>query len=226
MSEIRNLPLRDRPVRRLGQLFAGLTLYGASMGAMVQAGLGLDPWDVFHQGVAERTGLRMGWVVIVVGALVLLLWIPLRQRPGIGTVANVFVIGLALEATLAALPAPQPLPLRVAYLVTGVVANGVAGGLYIGARLGPGPRDGLMTGLVGRFPGRRFVTIRVVRTAIELTVLAVGWLLGGTVGLGTVGYALAIGPLVHLFLPLFTVRAAGRPAPLPVAPRREAPATR
>jgi uncharacterized membrane protein YczE len=220
MAEIGNLPLRHRPVRRLLQLYAGLWLYGASMALMVRSRLGLDPWDVFHQGVSRGTGLDMGWVVIGVGAAVLLLWIPLRQRPGVGTVSNVVVIGLALDATLWAVPAPGALPLRIALLVGGVVANGVAGGLYLGARLGPGPRDGLMTGLVGRFAGRRFVSIRVVRTAIELTVLAFGWLLGGTVGVGTVLYAVAIGPLAHVFIPLFAVEApppapapAGTPAP-------------
>jgi uncharacterized membrane protein YczE len=206
MSEIGNLPLRHQPVRRLLQLYIGLYLYGASMAAMVRANLGLDPWDVFHQGVTRHTGLSMGTVVIITGALVLLLWIPLRQRPGLGTVSNVVVIGLALDATLAVLPHPHPLALRVALLVAGVVANGVASGLYIGARLGPGPRDGLMTGFVRRLTGRRFVSIRTVRTSIEVTVLAIGWLLGGTVGLGTIAYALAIGPLAHVFIPLFAVR--------------------
>lgn len=212
MLEIGNLPLRYRPIRRLTQLYAGLCLYGASMALMVRARLGLDPWDVFHQGVSRRTGLSLGWVVIIVGALVLLLWIPLRQRPGVGTVSNAVVIGLALDATLAALPEPRPLAVRVAFLVGGVVANGIAGGLYIGARLGPGPRDGLMTGVVGRYGRRRFVSIRVVRTAIELTVLGTGWLLGGTVGVGTLLYALAIGPLAHVFIPLLRT-----PSPAPAA---------
>jgi uncharacterized membrane protein YczE len=191
-----------RLVRRLVQLYAGLLLYGASMALMVEARLGLDPWDVFHQGVSRRTGLRFGTVVIVVGALVLLLWIPLRQRPGIGTVSNVVVLGLSVEAALAALPTPHPLAARWAFLVAGVVANGAATGLYIGARLGPGPRDGLMTGYVARFPGR---SIRLVRTGIEATVLTAGWLLGGTVGWATLLYAVGIGPLAHVFVPLFTV---------------------
>lgn len=187
--------------RRLAQLYVGLVLYGASMALMIRARLGLDPWDTFHQGVSERTGLSFGTVTIVVGALVLLLWIPLRQRPGVGTVSNVFVIGLAVDAALALMPTVHGVPLRLAVLIAGVVLNGVAGGLYIGARLGPGPRDGLMTGLVRR-TGR---PVRVVRTGIELAVLAVGWSLGGSVGLGTVLYALSIGPLVHWLLPLFTV---------------------
>ncbi|MFC7548492.1 YitT family protein [Plantactinospora sp. GCM10030261] len=194
--------LRDRITRRLFQLYAGLVLYGFSMALMIESHLGLDPWDVFHQGVATRTGLSFGTVTILVGALVLLLWIPLRQRPGIGTVSNVVVIGLAVDASLALLPTVEPFLARIAFLVGGIVLNGVAGGLYIGARLGPGPRDGLMTGFVARRPGR---SIRLVRTAIEVTVLAAGFLLGGTVGVGTVLYAVAIGPLLHVFIPLFTV---------------------
>jgi uncharacterized membrane protein YczE len=201
---------RDRRVRRLTQLYAGLALYGFSMALQIRAGLGLDPWDVFHQGVAERTGWTFGTVTVVVGALVLLAWVPLRQLPGFGTVSNVVVIGVAVDASLWLLPAPDGAPARWAFLVLGIVLNGVAGGCYIGAGLGPGPRDGLMTGLV-RVTGR---SVRVVRTAIELGVLAAGWLLGGTVGIGTVLYALAIGPLVHALLPPLTVR----PAPAPDGP--------
>ncbi|MFG2100426.1 YitT family protein [Micromonospora echinaurantiaca] len=214
MAAIGNL--RYRPVRRLTQLYAGLVLYGVSMALMIRSGLGLNPWDVFHQGLARGTGLSFGTVTIAVGALVLLLWVPLRQRPGLGTVSNVVVIGLVVDATLAVLPAGGPLAVRIGLLVAGIVGNGAATGLYIGARLGPGPRDGLMTGLVARRPGW---SIRVVRTGIEVIVLAVGWLLGGTVGVGTVAYALAIGPLTQLFLPRFTVAepvpAPGRAAPVP-----------
>jgi uncharacterized membrane protein YczE len=191
----------DRPVRRLAQLYAGLVLYGASMALQIRAGLGLDPWDVLHQGVAERTGLSFGTVVIITGALVLLAWVPLRQVPGIGTVSNVIVIGVAVDATLAALPHAGSAPVAVAMLLAGVGLNGVAGGAYIGAGLGPGPRDGLMTGLVRR-TGR---SVRVVRTAIEVTVLVVGAALGGTVGVGTLVYAFSIGPLVHALLPQMTV---------------------
>jgi uncharacterized membrane protein YczE len=187
-------------VRRLVNLYAGLVLFGVSMALMVAGGLGLAPWDVFHQGIAERTGIPFGWVVNIVGAIVLLLWIPLRQRPGIGTVSNVIVVGLAADAALALLPEPRHLALRAGFLVAGVVLNGAATGLYIGARLGPGPRDGLMTGLAAR--GH---SIRLMRTGIEVAVLAAGWLLGGTVGAGTVLYAVAIGPLAHVFIPLFTV---------------------
>lgn len=197
--------------RRLVQLYAGLLLYGASMALMIRAGLGLDPWDVLHQGLAERLPLSFGMVTIVVGALVLLAWIPLRQRPGVGTVSNVIVIGLAVDAALAVLPAPDAPALRVAFMLAGVGLNGVATAAYIGARLGPGPRDGLMTGLVRR-TGR---SVRLVRTSIEVTVLAAGWLLGGTVGVGTVVYALGIGPLVHVLLPVLTVP---EPARVPLVP--------
>jgi uncharacterized membrane protein YczE len=190
-----------RPVRRLVQLYAGLVLYGASMALQIRAGLGLDPWDVFHQGIAERTGLSFGTVVIITGAVVLLAWIPLRQRPGFGTVSNVFVIGIAVDATLAVLPHAGSAPVAVAMLLAGVGLNGVAGGAYIGASLGPGPRDGLMTGLVRRTGG----SIRAVRTTIELTVLVAGAALGGTVGIGTLLYAVSIGPLVHALLPRLTV---------------------
>jgi uncharacterized membrane protein YczE len=205
-------------------LLAGLVLYGVSMALMIESSLGLDPWDVFHQGIAETTGIRFGWVVIGVGAAVLLLWIPLRQRPGVGTVANVVVIGLAVDAALALLPTVGPLPARIAFLLGGILLNGIATGLYIGARLGPGPRDGLMTGYVARHPHR---SLRLVRTTIEVVVLAVGWLLGGTVGIGTVAYALLIGPLAQVFIPRLTVPGGTAPArrrPDEVVPR-PAPAT-
>jgi uncharacterized membrane protein YczE len=190
-----------RTTRRLVQLAVGLTLYGVSMGMMVRSGLGLDPWDVFHYGIAQHLPVSFGTVTIIVGAAVLLLWIPLRQWPGLGTVANVIVIGLATDATLALLGAPDPMAARVALLLGGIVLNGLAGALYIGSQFGPGPRDGLMTGLVRR-TGRSF---RLVRTSIEITVLAVGWLMGGVVGLGTILYAVMIGPVVQVFLPIFTV---------------------
>ena len=201
-------------VRRLGNLFAGLVLFGVSIGLMIAANLGLAPWDVLHQGLSLRTGLPIGWVVNLVGAAVLLLWLPLRQRPGIGTISNVIVIGLAADATLALLPPLSGLAPRVTLLLLGVLANGVATGLYIGAGLGPGPRDGLMTGLA-----RRGHSIRVVRTSIELTVLGTGWLLGGTLGAGTLLYAFAIGPLAHFFIPRLAVtgpaREPNRPAGQP-----------
>jgi uncharacterized membrane protein YczE len=197
-----------RPVRRLSQLYAGLVLYGASMALQIRAGLGLDPWDVFHQGVADRTGLSFGTVVILTGAVVLLGWVPLRQRPGVGTISNVLVIGVAVDATLALMPGAGSAPVAVAMLLAGVGLNGVASGAYIGAGLGPGPRDGLMTGLVRRTGG----SIRAVRMTIEVAVLVAGAALGGTVGVGTVVYALSIGPLVHVLLPRLTV-----PHPVPAA---------
>jgi uncharacterized membrane protein YczE len=177
---------------------------------LVEAHLGLDPWDVFHQGLSRRTPLSIGSAVIVVSGVVLLLWIPMRQRLGLGTISNAIVIGIAIDVTLALVPAPVGLGWRAIVMVGAVVLNGLATGLYIGAGLGPGPRDGLMTGLAAR--GR--FSIRAVRTAIEVTVLALGWLLGGTVGIGTVVYALAIGPLAQIFIPLFSI---GRAQPTPSA---------
>ncbi|RJS45022.1 YczE/YyaS/YitT family protein [Nocardioides cavernaquae] len=198
-----------RMPRRLVQLVVGLWLYGTAMGMVIRSTLGLDPWDVFHAGVVAHADLSFGTVVIVVGALVLLLWVPLAQMPGLGTVANVVLIGLATDATLALLAAPDGMEARLALLVGGIVVNGLAGALYIGAQLGPGPRDGLMTGLVRRTG----LSIRLVRTTLELTVLAVGFALGGQVGLGTLLYAVAIGPLVQLFLPLCVVRLDTLPEP-------------
>ncbi|WP_428964482.1 membrane protein YczE [Micromonospora fluostatini] len=194
--------LRYRPARRLVQLYLGLVLYGTSMAMMIRSDLGLNPWDVFHQGLSMITGMSIGAATIVTGILVLLLWIPLRLRPGLGTVSNVLVIGVVVDLALALLPTGMPLAARIGLLVVGIVGNGLATGLYLGARFGPGPRDGLMSGYVARRPGR---SIRLVRTVIEVTVLALGWLLGGTVGIGTVAYALAIGPLAQVFIPMFTV---------------------
>lgn len=207
---------RSRLGRRLIQLYAGLALYGASSALLLEAGLGLEPWNVLHQGLAKLTGLSMGVVLTIVGAIVLLLWIPLRQRPGLGTVSNVLVIGAAMDATLAVLPDVRALTVRVPLLLAGIVLNGAATGLYIAANFGPGPRDGLMTGLHRR-TGR---SIRLLRTAVEVAVVATGFALGGTVGAGTLLYALSIGPLVQLFLRVFaapsasgrsTVVAAGQP---------------
>lgn len=190
---------------RLAQLYGGLVIYGISSSLLVLANLGLDPWDVFHQGLSKTFGLAIGTWAIIVGVVVLLLWIPLRQRPGIGTVSNVILVGLTMNVVLGHVHAPHAMAARIGCLVVGVFLNGVATGAYIGAGLGPGPRDGLMTGLAAR--GH---SIRLVRTGMELTVLATGWLLGGTVGIGTVVYALCIGPLAHVFIPLFSH---GRPTP-------------
>lgn len=200
--------------RRTVQLLVGLWLFGASVALLVRADLGLDPWDVLHQGIAGRTGVSIGIVVIATSVVVLALWIPLRQRPGVGTLANVVLVGLALDATIAVLPAPAELPWRLAFLVAGILGNAIATGLYIGAGLGPGPRDGLMTGLAARG-----MSIRAARTGIEITVLVIGWLLGGTVGVGTVAYAVAIGPLAHVFIPLFTIPASRGKVPCETARR-------
>jgi uncharacterized membrane protein YczE len=188
--------------RRLLQLYVGLILYGVSLALQIRAGLGLDPWDVFHQGISDKTGLSFGTIVIITGALVLLAWIPLRQKPGIGTVSNVFVLGIVVDITLSLLGDVHGLGYQLALLTTGVVLNAIAGAAYIGAGLGPGPRDGLMTGLV-RVTGRG---VGVIRTSIEVSVLSIGFILGGTVGLGTVVYALSIGPLLGFLLPLFTIK--------------------
>lgn len=170
---------------------------------MLLGSLGVDPWDVFHQGLSRRLGLGVGTWALIVSAAVLLLWIPLRQRPGLGTVSNAIVIGLTIDAMLAVFHTPHSMTLRWLLTLGGVLVNGVATGAYIGAGLGPGPRDGLMMGWAAR--GHQ---IRVVRTCIELTVFAVGWVLGGNVGIGTVVYALAIGPLVHVFVPHFAISGA------------------
>ncbi|MGW7199292.1 membrane protein YczE [Streptomyces chryseus] len=191
--------------RRLSQLYVGLALYGVSSAVLVRAGLGLEPWGVLHQGLSEKTGLTIGVVSIAVGAAVLLLWIPMRQRPGLGTVSNVVVIGVAMDGTLALVPEVHALGGRIPLLFAGIVLNGVATGLYIAARFGPGPRDGLMTGL-HRVTGR---SLRLVRTAIEVAVVATGFALGGSLGVGTVLYALAIGPLAQFFLRVFAVPAPG-----------------
>ncbi|MFF5504152.1 YitT family protein [Streptomyces roseolus] len=202
--------------RRLVQLYAGLALYGASSALLVRAGLGMEPWNVLHQGLAGLTGLTIGVVLIIVGAIVLLLWIPLRQRPGLGTVSNVFVIGLAMDGTLALLPDGHGLVTRGALMVLGIVLNALATGLYIAARFGPGPRDGLMTGL-HRVTGW---SIRLTRTLIEVAVVTTGFLLGGSVGVGTLLYALTIGPLAQFFLRFFAVP---EPRPVEAAVTAESP---
>src|ERR1700733_14858597 len=188
-------------VRRLASLYAGLVLFGVSVALMVNARLGLDPWDVLHQGLARRTEIPFGWVVNGTGALVLLAWIPLRQRPGLGTISNVIVVGLVVNGALDVLPAPRALAWRVAWRAAGIGLNAVATACYIGAGLGPGPRDGLMTGLAARG-----YSLRLVRTLIELSALGAGIALGGSFGPGTVAYAMSIGPLTQVLLPRLTVR--------------------
>ena len=178
-------------------------LYGISMALLIRSQLGNMPWDVLHQGLARQLHHSIGTVTIAVSVVVLMLWIPLRERPGIGTVCNVVIIGVSVDAALAALPAAGSLAVRTLLAGAGIVLNAVATAAYIGARLGPGPRDGLMTGLVRRTGG----SVRLVRTTIEIAVVATGWALGGTLGVSTVLYALAIGPLVQLLLPWLTAPA-------------------
>ncbi|MEQ4717176.1 hypothetical protein [Nonomuraea sp. B19D2] len=193
MSEA-TIPRTSSLPARLVRLYAGLALYGTGIGLQVESGLGNDPWDVFHQGLAVRMGLSIGTVIIGIGALVMLLWIPLKQKPGLGTVSNVLFLGLFADAAIFLLPTPSHLAVQSLYVVLGVVAIALATVLYIGAGMGPGPRDGIMTGLV-----RLGLSVRLARFLIEITVLAAGWLLGGTVGVGTLVFALAIGPLTQLF---------------------------
>jgi uncharacterized membrane protein YczE len=190
----------DMSVKRLTRLYLGLAGFGLSLGLMVRARLGLGPWDVLHQGIARHLGVQLGWVTIGVGGLVMLAWIPLRQRPGLGTISNVVIIGLVVNGALDALPAPRALAWRAGWLAAGIGLNALATACYIGAGLGPGPRDGLMTGLAAR--GH---SLPAVRTAIELSVLAAGIGLGGSFGVGTVAYALLIGPLTQILLPRLTV---------------------
>ena len=207
---------RERAVARLVQLVVGLTLYGVSEALMLAPGVGVDPWDVFHTGLAKITGIPVGTVLIAVGVPVMLLWIPFRQRPGLGTLANVAVIGVVLDLLLPSMPVPHVLWLRWAVFLAGVLLSAVATGLYIGAGLGAGPRDGLTTAIAST--GR---SIRVVRTSIEVSVLVLGWLLGGNVGLGTVVYALAIGPLVHVTIPRLRFGGEAGPHPESAATPRE-----
>ena len=207
---------------RAATLLIGLCCYGVSMAMMVRADLGLDPWDVFHQGLSRHTPMSIGAASAVVGVAVLLAWIPLRNKPGVGTLANVVVIAVTVDAGLAVLDTPQSMPARVALMLGAVLLNAMATVLYVGAGLGAGPRDGLMTGLVARTG----LSVRRIRTGIEVTVLAAGWLLGGSVGAGTVVYALGIGPLVQLVLRATPERVLARsgwarihpaPAPAPAA---------
>lgn len=194
------LPPADELRRRIPRLLVGLVMFGLGVALMVRSDLGLSPWDVLHQGVAKRTGLGIGTVTILTGFVVLLLWLPLRERLGIGTVLNVIVIGVVANVSLSMLEQPDQLWLRVAFLGLGIFVFGPGSGFYIGAGLGAGPRDGLMTGIA-----RRGRPVRVVRTVIELTALAAGAALGGTVGIGTVAFALTIGPNVHFFLERMTM---------------------
>jgi uncharacterized membrane protein YczE len=190
--------------RRLAQLFIGLFLYGIAIAAMVRAEIGVAPWEVLTQGLSNQTGLSFGLLTNLVGAAVLLLWIPIRQKPGLGTVMNVLLIGPSAQLGLWLIPHPDSMVLRIALFAGGLLLLAVATGLYIGARFGPGPRDGLMTGIHQRWGGKLWI----VRTSIEVVVLGIGWVLGGNVGLGTVAFALFVGPLVGVILPRLVVPAA------------------
>lgn len=198
-----------RLVRRLAQLLVGLVLYGVSLALMVRGDIGLAPWDVLHSGAIRHIPITLGQAVVLFSFIVLLFWIPLREKPGLGTIANAIVVGLSADATLAVLDAPDPMAARIALMLGGVLLCGMATAFYIGAQLGRGPRDGLMTGL----HARTGISLRLVRTALEGAVVVVGLVLGGTLGIGTVVYALAIGPLAQAMLPWFLVDLA------PTAPR-------
>lgn len=183
---------------RLTRLIPGLLLYGVADAFMIEAAVGVDSWTVFAQGISVHTGLSIGLLTNIIGLLVLLLWIPLKQKPGLGTVLNILLVGPGIELGLWLLPTPDAMWLRVAFFVVGLLLLAIASGIYIGANLGPGPRDGLMTGIHSRFG----TPLWVGRTAVEVTVLIIGWILGGNVGVGTVAFALLIGPLCNITLPL------------------------
>lgn len=193
---------RLRLARRVAQLLSGLFFYGFGIALMVQAGVGVAPWDVLSQGITRQTGIPFGFVTNLVGVIVLLLWIPIRQKPGIGTVLNVLLVGPSAQFGLWVIPQPDDVFSRILLFAGGLALVAIATGLYIGAGYGPGPRDGLMTGIHRRWGWK----IWIVRTAIEVTVLTIGWILGGNVGLGTLAFALLIGPMVGVTLPLLAVR--------------------
>ena len=196
----------DRPVERSVRLLAGLVLFGLAMALLLESRTGLDPWNVFHQGVARHTGLTIGQVTVLSSLALLALWVPLRQRPGLGTVANALVVGPVVDLGIAWIPTAHGAAEQAAFMVTAILASAIATGLYVGAGWGPGPRDGLMTGLAARG-----IPLGAARAGIELSVLVVGWLLGGSVGVGTVAFALAIGPLVHHAMPWLAVDEARAP---------------
>lgn len=202
--------------RRVIQLLVGLFLYGAGCALTIEAGLGVDPWTVFAQGLSIHTGIGIGWITNIIGFFVLLLWIPLRQKPGVGTVANILLVGTSMQLVLGVVPPISGLPLQIAVLLGGILLVALASGLYIGARFGPGPRDGLMTGMNARLGW----PIWLCRGVVEVSVLVAGWLLGGTVGVGTVLFAVLIGPLVHIALPLLDTR---RPDSAPYRPGDASP---
>lgn len=208
MPPLTYVPVGEHPLRRLPQLLIGLSLYGFSLAPMVRASLGVSPWTVLTEGLDNHTSLSFGAITAVIGALVLLLWIPLRQRPTLGTFANIVVIAISSDLGLDLIPEHLGLAARIGLLLGGVLVNATSIAIYVGARLGPGPRDGLMTG-ASAATGR---SIRLVRTVIEVVVLIAGWWLGGSVGVGTVLYALSVGPIAQFFLPWFAYRTADEAA--------------
>ncbi|MFB8761512.1 membrane protein YczE [Nocardiopsis alba] len=202
-------PVLPRPrLRRLAQLYLGLYLYGLSGALLIRSDLGAMPWDVLSQGLSNQTGLSIGTWSVIIGALIMLLWIPLRQKPGLGTLSNVIVIGVSVDLSLWLIPTTDFLPFQILLLISGVLVCAIATGCYIGVGLGPGPRDGLMTGLASRG-----LSIRLARTIIEVTVALLGFLMGGTVGLGTLVFMVAIGPLAQIFLPMMRMAEATPQAP-------------
>ncbi len=201
MQGLESLGFRDRLGRRLVHCVLGLSLFAVGISLQMNANIGAPPWDVFHQGVAAQTGISIGKIIVITGFALLLLWIPLKQKPGLGTILNALEIGLVADIALAIIPEPTSILIRVPMALFGIVVVAIGTGLYIGSALGPGPRDGLMTGLA-----KRGIPIRKGRTAIEVIVLITGWLLGGQVGVATFAFALGVGPLVHFFLPRLTIK--------------------
>ena len=202
MQGLEKLEFRDRLGRRLARCVVGLAVFAVGISMQMNANIGAPPWDVFHQGVAKQTGISVGRIIVITGFVLLFFWIPLRQKPGLGTILNALEIGLVADIALAVIPEPSNILIRVAMALVGIVVVAVGTGLYIGSALGPGPRDGLMTGLA-----QRGIPIRVGRTVIEVTVLVVGFMLGGQVGVATFAFAFGVGPLVHFFLPRLAIGA-------------------
>lgn len=196
---------RDRPAERILRCLFGLVLFGVGITMQIEANLGAAPWDVFHTGVSELTGVSTGWIIVITGVALLLLWIPLRERPGLGTILNATVIGVVVDIALPVIGEPDSVLARLAMTLSGVVIVAIGSGFYIGAGLGPGPRDGLMTGLAKRSVRGRSISIRAGRTFVEVVVMVLGVLLGGAIGIGTIAFMVGIGPLVQVFLPRLTM---------------------
>ena len=201
MQGLESLEFRDRLGRRLIRCIVGLSLFSLGISLQMNANIGAPPWDVFHQGIANQTGISIGKIIVLTGFSLLLLWIPLKQKPGLGTILNALEIGLVADIALAIIPEPSNMLIRVPMALLGIVVVAIGSGLYIGSALGPGPRDGLMTGLA-----KRGIPIRVGRTVVEVIVLVTGWLLGGQVNVATFAFAFGVGPLVHFFLPRLAVK--------------------